>query len=95
MYIKIPRLGASEFLHLSRYYPLVLLALLLLPPLLLVLLLLDVGEEIFFNRSYQKDDPCETAAAVRASPKIFKPTNRAQSIVVAPAAGRSVCHQPI
>ena len=39
------------------YYPLELLLLLLLPPPLLELLLLDVGVVIFFNRSYQNEDP--------------------------------------
>lgn len=39
-------------------YPLALELLLLLPPpLLVLLLLLEVGVVIFFNKSYQKDDP--------------------------------------
>ena len=38
-------------------YPLALELLLLLPPPLLELLLLDVGVVIFFNRSYQNEDP--------------------------------------
>ena len=40
------------------YYPLALeLLLLLLPPPLLELLLLEDGVVIFFNRSYQKEEP--------------------------------------
>ncbi len=68
------------FLSADCLYPLLLLALLLLPPpLLLLLLVLVVGEAIFFNRSYQKEAPCETAAAVNPSPITFKTMNKAQS----------------
>ncbi len=63
-------------------------------PLLLLLLVLVAGDVIFFNKSYQKDAPCETAAAVNPRPSTFKITNNVHSPAVAPAAGRSVCHQP-
>jgi hypothetical protein len=48
-------LNLGDFL--SAIYPLALELLLLLPPPLLLLLLLEVGVVIFFNKSYQKDDP--------------------------------------
>ena len=77
----------SEAHHLGSFYahiyPLLLLALLLLPPsLLLLLLVLVAGDVNFFNRSYQKDAPCETATAVIPSPSIFKKINEPQSITL-------------
>ena len=57
--------------------------LLLLPqPLLLLLLVLVEGDVTFFNRSYQKEDPCETAAAVMARPITFRRMNIAQSPIL-------------
>jgi hypothetical protein len=91
---KIPRLCASEFL--LHIYPTLLLALLLLPPpLLLLLLVLVAGDVTFFNKSYQKDAPCETIAAVIPSPTIFKKMNKAQSPTAPFAGSCCVCHQPI
>jgi hypothetical protein len=68
---KIPRLSPRDF----SYYPLLLLLELLLPPLLVLVLELVAGEDTFFNRSYQKDEPWDTAAAVIPNPSALSRMN--------------------
>src|SRR4030065_544129 len=59
------------------------------------LLPFEGGEVSFFNKSYQKDDPCETAPAVRPRPSNFKRTKLTQSIALASVGSTpAICHHP-
>src|SRR3989304_6438744 len=89
--------GSSPPNFLCHIYPLLLLLVLLLlpPPLLLLLLVLVAGDDTFFNTSYQKDAPCETATAVMPSPSAFQKMNKAHASTSGDFGNSCVCHQPI